>query len=636
MRVRFLLATDAGNRYRALGGVAKLMATTGTYGLLIDESIRSARKTPTQRICPACCAVVLAAGLALLATACSLAASADAGDASGPVSPTGQDSVEQRQPGEPEAATPARDSENESVGDRSTLGPAKQEPAVGRAGRDEDGNLGAAAAQVAVEDHAHPCQAIRDMHWVLVEDPGNKPDTNSLGAVGRSYNLGRYEVTNEEYCAFLNSSEVGRQNLHGVADGPSCLEVKSRPADHDRGIVRTAADGGGFTYKVVLKMGDKPVVNLGWSDAARYANWLHNGGCVGADTETGAYDLSGMGVVERDPTPRSPDAIVWIPTLNEWYKAAFSKVKDRKCLGYWTYATGSDEKPKAVAADEFGIGQPPAGGDRGGNYANITRMSRWPSAAQGVIKKIEWKSVGAVTSVGTNGRASDWGGYDMVGNVAEIVEIHSAPNKLGVLIVGGDFTTPHDRFESADVPVNGGDAQAPRGGFRLACRPHPSISLTAPVACVHLEQIDECLAVTKLALNSLIQPVPAHIAPGALQHKICTLDKLLKSSTHPPVVKKLVDETKNLLVLVEVAATNRDREKKRVKDLLDGILPFVNKTLRRTLIAATEIDLRNIEQDFETMVTGHQTNANCLRDECESIGRRLMESTFAIRRELAN
>ena len=89
-------------------------------------------------------------------------------------------------------------------------------------------------------------------------------------------------------------------------------------------------------------------------------------------------------------------------------------------------------------------------------------------------------------------------------------------------------------------------------------------------------------------------------------------------------------------MLVEVAATNRDREKKRVKDLLDGILPFVNKTLGRTLIAAAEIDLRNIEQDFETMVTGHQTNANCLRDECESIGRRLMESTFATRRELAN
>ena len=39
--------------------------------------------------------------------------------------------------------------------------------------------------------------------------------------------------------------------------------------------------------------GERPIGAVSWFDAARFANWLHNGGTNGASTETGAYTLNG-------------------------------------------------------------------------------------------------------------------------------------------------------------------------------------------------------------------------------------------------------------------------------------------------------------------------------------------------------
>ena len=62
-----------------------------------------------------------------------------------------------------------------------------------------------------------------------------------------------------------------------------------------------------------------PVTYIGFLEAARFANWLHNGQGNGS-TETGAYDIS-------DGIKRQPDARYWIPTENEWYKAASLRSK---------------------------------------------------------------------------------------------------------------------------------------------------------------------------------------------------------------------------------------------------------------------------------------------------------------------
>jgi formylglycine-generating enzyme required for sulfatase activity len=111
----------------------------------------------------------------------------------------------------------------------------------------------------------------------------------------------------------------------------------------------------------------------------------------------------------------------WIPSLNEWYKAAFYK-GDSTNAGYWIYATQSDTAPIPVQASLTGDGL--ANGS--GNYANYAGGASWnvPSGS------------GNVTTVGTNGGPSFYGTYDQNGNVWEWNDSVS-DNLRG--IAGGDW-----------------------------------------------------------------------------------------------------------------------------------------------------------------------------------------------------
>ena len=63
---------------------------------------------------------------------------------------------------------------------------------------------------------------------------------------------------------------------------------------------------------------------VSWFSAVRFANWVNNGQ-GGADTETGAYTLlGGTPILSNDRfISRQPDAKVFLPTEDEWYKAAY-------------------------------------------------------------------------------------------------------------------------------------------------------------------------------------------------------------------------------------------------------------------------------------------------------------------------
>jgi len=90
-------------------------------------------------------------------------------------------------------------------------------------------------------------------------------------------------------------------------------------------------------------MNNKPVLFVTWFDCARYCNWLHNGKPKGlqnlSTTEDGAYLLNGK--IIGDSVARKPGAAYFIPTHNEWYKAAYYKGGSTNA-GYWKYATQTD------------------------------------------------------------------------------------------------------------------------------------------------------------------------------------------------------------------------------------------------------------------------------------------------------
>lgn len=240
-------------------------------------------------------------------------------------------------------------------------------------------------------------------------------------------------MTAGQYTAFLNA--VAATDTYG-------LYSESMSYAHGCGIQRSGSSGS-FTYSEASGWANRPVNYVNWGDAARFTNWLHNGQPTGAQgsgtTETGAYALNGTmddtGLMARN---RKTAAKYWIPSENEWYKAAYHK-NDGVTGNYFDYPTSSNTINPSMA-----------------NYDG---------------------SVGNTTNVGAYAYPSPYGTFDQGGNLFEW-------NETAVLaarrVLRGGFwgnfdgsaallaSTRHDQY-----PTNG-DYDV---GFRVATVPEPG-SLT--------------------------------------------------------------------------------------------------------------------------------------------------------------
>jgi formylglycine-generating enzyme required for sulfatase activity len=183
---------------------------------------------------------------------------------------------------------------------------------------------------------------------VFVGNLRNPNDTTGYGGVSYPFQIGKYPVTNEQYAAFLNA--VAATDSYGLFHASM---------DGARGGIARSGSSGSFTYATRDNMCDKPVNFVSWFDAARYCNWLHNGMGSG-DTETGAYTLAGA--TTGTPPAKNEGAVYWIPSVHEWYKAAYHKGGSADA-GYWDYPTQSDSVPTAVTADASGNGPQETGYD---------------------------------------------------------------------------------------------------------------------------------------------------------------------------------------------------------------------------------------------------------------------------------
>jgi hypothetical protein len=112
------------------------------------------------------------------------------------------------------------------------------------------------------------------------------------------------------------------------------------------GIIKNTA-GSNFYFTVKPGFENKPANFIGWLDAARFCNWMHNGMPTGvmaaSSTEDGAYDLTGEvwfngSITKTNSTKlkRKPNAKWFLPNPNEWYKAAYY---DRSAGGFICEAT---------------------------------------------------------------------------------------------------------------------------------------------------------------------------------------------------------------------------------------------------------------------------------------------------------
>ena len=180
-------------------------------------------------------------------------------------------------------------------------------------------------------------QATVVIDTVTVGTPGIKGDTrypnggvSSFGGVGYTYQIGKYDVTTGQYCAFLNA--VAATDSYGLFS--IYMDCSIYPAYWGCNIQRSGIPGN-YTYTVgdgsptdATNWANRPVNWVSWGDAARFANWMCNGQPMGAQglttTEDGSYFLNGAtSNAALLAVTRKANAIWVIPNEDEWYKAAY-------------------------------------------------------------------------------------------------------------------------------------------------------------------------------------------------------------------------------------------------------------------------------------------------------------------------
>jgi formylglycine-generating enzyme required for sulfatase activity len=207
------------------------------------------------------------------------------------------------------------------------------------------------------------------------------------------YLISKFETTNTQYAEFLNA----------VASDDHTGLYSETGVDPWRAIDRTGTRGD-FTYHVRPGHEMKPQYRMGYLDALRFANWLHNGQPIGAQdnstTEDGAYTITAQSVADKS-IRRNPDARFFLTSENEWFKAAYY---DPELGRYWSYPTGLGGTGCRLPGDAP-------------NTANCARVVGYIQTGP---KTYTNSDMSPVTDVGAyTNSASPYGTFDQGGNASE-------------------------------------------------------------------------------------------------------------------------------------------------------------------------------------------------------------------------
>ena len=293
------------------------------------------------------------------------------------------------------------------------------------------------------------------MDWVDVGNAGNAADTTGYGAVAYAYQIGKHEVTNAQYAAFLNAVDSEGANANGIYNASMGSNARG-------GITYDSGAASGAKYTLRANMGNKPVNYVSWYDSARFTNWVNNGQGAGS-TETGAYTLSGTtGIITKNV-----GATVYLPSEDEWYKAAYYDPTSGAGGGdnYWLHATRSDTAPTTGSANSTGdISNP------GANVANYALGTDWNGKD------------GNVTTVGSAGALAEsyFGTADQGGNVWEWNDAVISGSSRGRR--GGSFLSIEGSLRASSRASTDPAGEGTTIGFRVASVPEPTSLLLTMLA----------------------------------------------------------------------------------------------------------------------------------------------------------
>jgi len=244
-----------------------------------------------------------------------------------------------------------------------------------------------------------------DFSWSRIGVPGNAPysgpdetsmNVNGRGRVDYEYRMSTLEVTSGQWLEFLNT--------YSMSATPPRLFSNQNPVYWGGGVDGTY-NGPGRRFILNPNIPNAsllPVASISFDMGMLYCNWLHNGKATSPSAiATGAYDTTvipgGIDVPQSLYPLRSPEARFWIPSLDEWIKAAHFDPNryGEGVSGWWTYRNRSEEP---------GTPGPPGLG---------TTSAGWQGDSFG-----EWRiPLGSYTD-----QISPWGLLDTSGATAEWIE----------------------------------------------------------------------------------------------------------------------------------------------------------------------------------------------------------------------
>lgn len=168
------------------------------------------------------------------------------------------------------------------------------------------------------------------MEFVPIGNAGNTADTtgspNPAGAVAYAFSMGKYEVSEDM---------INKANTLG-----------------NLGITKDTRGT------------DKPATNVSWNEAARFVNWLNTSAgfqpaykfttqpsdmSYSANENISLWTMGDPGFNAANPF-RNSLAVYVLPSIDEWYKAAYHDATAGTTGTYFNYPTGSDMAPTTVAS----------------------------------------------------------------------------------------------------------------------------------------------------------------------------------------------------------------------------------------------------------------------------------------------
>ena len=230
------------------------------------------------------------------------------------------------------------------------------------------------------------------------------------GQIDYEYRLGRTEVTTAQWMEFYNTFGA---------------RVPGLTYPLQWGASYTGNPNRWYELSNVPNAADIPARGMSWRTCAMYCNWLCNGKSSDISAvANGAYDISTFGYNGQNYTDQethNADAKYWIPTYDEWIKAAYydPNKSGPGQAGWWTVTPNRSDTRLTYGVP--GVGQANAGfRDTQQESQYLIPLGAYPQTV------------------------SPWGMIDAAGGTSEFLETSYSANGLTQRMTKGSYAGSGD------------------------------------------------------------------------------------------------------------------------------------------------------------------------------------------------